>query len=96
MSFCLFAEPAVRALQGLAALPPRVTRAVLTAPVTSRAGKTSFAGGHLDPAAGEITPVGKSCHHLTALVQADALIIVPAPAPALAAGDQVDVLELPA
>jgi molybdopterin molybdotransferase len=96
VSFWLFAAPAVRARQGLAAVPPRTTRAVLTAPVRSRAGKTSFAGGLFDPATGEVTPAAESSHHLTALAQANALIIVPSPVTALAAGDQVEVLELPA
>jgi molybdopterin biosynthesis enzyme len=62
--------------------------------MTSRAGQASFAGALFAPAAGEVTPIAGSSHHLTALAQANALIMVPASATALAVGDPVDILEL--
>lgn len=96
ISFCLFAQPAVRAQQGLAPEKLRTGRAVRTAPVRSAAGKRSFASGALDPGRGAVTPAsGHSSHHLTALARASALIIVPEPVTSLAAGDPVGVLELP-
>jgi molybdopterin molybdotransferase len=95
VSFCLFAGTAVRARQGLDPLPPPTTRATLAAPLASRPGQTTVVPGCLDPAAGEIIPAASS-HHLTALAQANALIIVPAAMTALAPGDPVEVLELPA
>ena len=95
VSFYLFAVPAVRAWQGRGGEQPDTTSAMLTSPVRSPAGKTSFISAVLDPATGEIAPVGQSSHQLTALARANALIIVPPPVTALAIGDSVEVMELP-
>lgn len=97
VSFWLFALPAVRALQRLARDKPGAGRAVLTAPVRSPGGKRSIITGVYDRRRGTVTPAsGHTCHHLTALARADALIIVPEQITILAAGDAVDVLDLPA
>jgi molybdopterin molybdotransferase len=95
VSFQLFGLPAVRALQGLPRHGPRTVAAVLTAPLRSPAGKSSFICGVLDPGQGTVTPVSAvSSHHLTTLSSANALIIVPGQVTALSGGDAVDVLGL--
>jgi molybdopterin molybdotransferase len=96
VSFQLFARPALRALQALPAKREAHRHARLTAPVSSPAGKRSFLRGTLDREAGAVTPVsGQASHQLASLARADALIIVPEPVTSLAAGETVDVLELP-
>jgi molybdopterin molybdotransferase len=94
VSFCLFAGPAVRALQGRPREAPRTTTAVLTAPVRSSAGKASFISAVLDPAAGTVTPAGESAHHLTALARANALIVVPSAVTEMAQGELAGVMPL--
>lgn len=96
VSFQLFVIPVVRALQGRAQEKPRVTRAQLTRPVRSPAGTRSFISGILDCQSGTVTPApGRSAHQLTALAQANALIIVPEEITVLAEGGTVELLELP-
>jgi molybdopterin molybdotransferase len=96
VSFLVFVEPAVRALQDLPAQlnPPRRSR--LAAPVTSPAGRRSFLRGILDPDGAAVTPLtGQSSHQIASLARANALIIVPEAVTAFPAGEVVDVLELP-
>jgi molybdopterin molybdotransferase len=96
VSFCLFARPALDALQDH--LPERAAprSATLTQPVRSPAEKRSFLRGILDAHAGQITPVtGQASHQLASLTRANALIIVPEQVTSLEAGALVDVLELP-
>jgi molybdopterin molybdotransferase len=99
VSFWLFVRPALDALQDFAPQRSASARAVLTAPVRSPQGKRSFLRGILDLQAGavaQVTPVsGQASHQLASLARANALIVVPEPVTALAAGDPVDVLELP-
>jgi molybdopterin molybdotransferase len=95
VSFHLFAVPAMRALQGAESGEPPATSAVLTAALRSPAGKASFIPAVHDPATGEVAPAGQSSHQLTALAQANALIIVPARVTALSVGDPVEILALP-
>ena len=99
VSFSLFVLPALDALQNMASPRTVPVRAVLTAPARSPDGKRSFLRGILDRAGGavaQVTPVsGQASHQLASLARANALIIVPEPVTALAAGDAVDVLELP-
>jgi molybdopterin molybdotransferase len=96
VSFCLFVRPALDALQNLAPKRTAPVRAVLTAAARSPQDKRSFLRAILDRQAGEVTPVsGQASHQLAALARANALIVVPEPVTALAAGDPVDVLELP-
>jgi molybdopterin molybdotransferase len=96
VSFCLFAVPAIRVLQGRPPEPPHTPRAVLTGPVRSAPGKTAYVSGTYDPRAGTVTPApGRSTHHLTGLARASALIIVPGHVTSLDPGDTVSLLELP-
>lgn len=94
ISFCLFAGPAVQALQGLDCAGSRTAKAVLTARVRSPAGITSFITAIHDPAAGRVAPAGRSSHQVTALARANALIIMPTAVTELAGGDSADVLRL--
>ncbi len=96
VSFQLFVRPAASVLQNH--IPERLprTRAVLTAPVRSPGGRTSFLRGILDAETGKITPVsGQSSHQLASLARANALIIVPEPVTEVRPGSDVDVLVLP-
>jgi molybdopterin molybdotransferase len=96
VSFCLFALPAIRVIQGREPAPPG-PRAVLTGPVRSAPRKAAFLSGSYDPVAGTVTPLtGRSTHHLTTLARANALIVVPGQVSALDRGDTVSLLELPA
>lgn len=96
VSFWLFVAPALDALQGHEPRLPVTRHAVLGAPVRSPLGKRSFLRGSLDARAGTVDPVsGQSSHQLAALARSNALIIVPEQVTGLAAGDVVDVLELP-
>src|SRR5262249_40813437 len=96
VSFWLFVAPAIAALQDFSSERLTKTRAVLTAPARSPAGKTSFLRGAWDRQAGEVTPVaGQSSPQLASLAGANVLIEVPEPVTRLDAGDPVDILELP-
>ena len=96
VSFFLFVRPGLAARQGLPAAWPAPIRAVLTEPVRSPAGRTSFLRGVLDPAEGMVTPLtGQSSHQLGALAHANALIVVPQEATGMQAGEAADVISLP-
>ena len=101
VSFCLFVKPALDALQDSEPQDSDQERAkpeqaVLTQPVRSPAEKRSFLRGVLDSQAGLVTPVsGQASHQLASLAKANALVIVPEQVTSLAAGETVDVLELP-
>ncbi len=101
VSFCLFVKPALDALQDSedqdsSRERAKFQQAVLTQPVRSPAEKRSFLRGVLDARAGLVTPVsGQASHQLASLAKANALVIVPEQVTSLAAGDTVDILELP-
>ncbi len=96
VSFRLFVEPAVRALQGLQAQPAAPRQARLAAPVTSPDGRRSFLRANLDRLTGSVSPLtGQNSHQIASLARADSLIIVPESVTSLPAGQTVDVLELP-
>ena len=96
VSFRLFVEPAVRALQGLPAQPDAPRRARLAAPVTSPDGKRSFLRANIDRQGGSVTPLtGQNSHQIASLARADSLIVIPEAVTSLPAGQTVDVLELP-
>ena len=96
VAFCLFVQPALDALQDSYRERAKSQQAVLAGPVRSPAQKRSFLRGILDEAAGLVTPVsGQASHQLASLARASALIIVPEQVTSLAAGETVDVLELP-
>jgi molybdopterin molybdotransferase len=95
VSFHVFVEPAVRALQNLQAerLAPR--RSKLAAPASSPPGRRSFLRGVLDPKAGTVTPLtGQGSHQIASLARANVLIIVPEDVTKLAAGADVDILDV--
>jgi molybdopterin molybdotransferase len=97
VSFWLFVNPAIAALQNLHPQQMGTGSATLTSAVRSPQHKRSFLRGILDRQTGQVTPVsGQASHQLAALAKANALIVVPEDDTALAAGDQVHVLELPA
>jgi molybdopterin molybdotransferase len=96
VSFCLFVQPALDALQDSGWERGKPAQAVLTQPVQSPPGKRSFLRGVLDEPAGLVTPVsGQASHQLASLARANALVLVPEQVTSLAAGETVDVLELP-
>jgi molybdopterin molybdotransferase len=99
VSFRLFVEPAVRALQGLPAEPnaaDRARSARLAAPVTSPDGKRSFLRANFDRQSGSVTPLtGQNSHQIASLARADSLIVIPEAVTSLPTGQTVDVLELP-
>jgi molybdopterin molybdotransferase len=96
VSFWLFVNPAIAALQNLHPKQMGTGTAALTAAARSPLNKRSFLRGILDRQTGQVTPVsGQASHQLASLAKANALIVVPETVTALAAGDQVHVVELP-
>jgi molybdopterin molybdotransferase len=96
VSFKIFVEPAVNALQHLLPQITRAGSATLTGPVTSPAGRRSFLRGVLDPEAGTVVPLtGQNSHQIASLAKANVLIIVPEPDTALEAGTKVALVPLP-
>lgn len=96
VSFRIFVQPAVRVLQGLQVERFAGVRARLTSPVTSPAGRRSFLRGILDRAEGAVQPVtGQGSHQIASLAKADVLIVVPEHQTELAAGTEVEILDLP-
>ncbi|WP_150236873.1 molybdotransferase-like divisome protein Glp [Nocardiopsis quinghaiensis] len=102
VSFQIFVRPALRRLRGLAPDTLPSTRAVLTAPVTSPAGRRSFLRGVLEesphgPSAdATVAPaLHQGSHQLSALAGANAFVVVPEEVTELAAGASVQVLRLP-
>jgi molybdopterin molybdotransferase len=96
VSFHVFVEPAVRALQNLSPerLAPRRSR--LAGPVSSPAGRRSFLRGVLDPQARAVVPLtGQGSHQIASMARADVLIIVPEEVTSLEAGTEVDILDFP-
>jgi molybdopterin molybdotransferase len=97
VSAALFVLPAVARLAGAEPPPPRTARAAVS--FASPRGRE-----HVVPvryvAAGEVVPASglretETSHHLSALLDADALAVVPADVEKVAAGDEVPVLHLP-
>ncbi|HEY3906842.1 MAG TPA: gephyrin-like molybdotransferase Glp [Streptosporangiaceae bacterium] len=96
VSFRIFVQPAVRVLQGLPVGSGGGGRARLAVRVTSPGGRRSFLRGILDRSAGVVTPVtGQGSHQIASLAKADVLIVVPEAETELAAGVEVEILELP-
>lgn len=96
VSFHVFVEPAVRALQNLPAerLAPR--RSKLAAPASSPPGRRSFLRGVLDPKTGTVTPLtGQGSHQIASMAKANVLIIVPEDVTSAPAGADVDILDIP-
>jgi molybdopterin molybdotransferase len=94
VSFQLFVRPAIAALQGADDLSLGATRATLTMPAHSPAGRRSYLRGVLD--GDKVTPLsGQQSHQVASLGRANALIVVPEQETQLAADQTVDVLVLP-
>ncbi len=96
VSFRLFVEPAVRALQALSAQPFAPRQARLTGAVSSPAGRRSFLRGIPGEEQETVAPLtGQASHQIASLARASLLIIVPEAVTDLPAGAVVEVLELP-
>jgi molybdopterin molybdotransferase len=96
VSFQVFVRPAIGALQADDGLGLEQTRAELTGPVRSPAGRRSFLRGVLDRTRARVTPLtGQGSHQVAALGRANALIIVPERLAQMAEGETADVLVLP-
>ncbi|WP_116246105.1 gephyrin-like molybdotransferase Glp [Nocardiopsis sp. FIRDI 009] len=102
VSFQVFVRPVLRKLRGLAPDPLPTTRATLTHPVTSPPGRRSFLRGVLTESAHgadarpTVAPaVRQGSHQLSALADADALVVVPEDVTELPAGAVVEVMRLP-
>ena len=96
VSFQIFARPAIGALQAYGGLGLEATRAELTGPLRSPAGRRSFLRGVLDRGRGRIAPLtGQGSHQVATLGKANALIIVPEWVVQMAEGETADVLVLP-
>jgi molybdopterin molybdotransferase len=96
VSFRVFVQPAVRALQDLQLESMPIRRSRLAAPATSPAGRRSFLRGILDPLADVVTPLtGQGSHQIASLAKANVLFVVPEHVTALPAGAEVDIVDLP-
>lgn len=91
VSAALYALPAVRRLAGHPDAPPRTARAA--ASWTSPAGTQQVVPVVTRPDG--VTPAGSDGHHLSALVDADALVIVPAHLERVSPADDLPLLPLP-
>ncbi|GAB3723879.1 molybdotransferase-like divisome protein Glp [Nocardiopsis nanhaiensis] len=103
VSFQLFARPLLRKLRGLSTDPLPSVRARLTSPVSSPKGRRSYlravlAGADAEPTEAEHTvspAVRQGSHQLSALADANGLLIVPEDVSELEAGAVAEVLVLP-
>jgi molybdopterin molybdotransferase len=87
--FLLFARPALRAMQGAPAAPPR-TRAVLGAAVARQASREEAVRVRVDD--GRVLPTGpQGSHQLHSMLGAQALAIVPRGEGEMPAGAEVDI-----
>ena len=97
VSFEVFVRPALRRMLGVEPILRPTIRARLAEPLTSPAGKRSFARAQLTVDGGTYTvaPVGGSGSHLIAsLASANALVVVPEKTTQLDAGSTVSVMLL--
>jgi molybdopterin molybdotransferase len=96
--FCVFIEPALRRLQGEREAAPRLVRGRLAGPAEASDGRTTFLTAAISRAADgvlEATPTERQGSHMTgALGESDGFAVAPHGAPALEAGDAVDLLLL--
>ncbi len=101
VSFHLFVRPVLRRLRGLPTTPLPSVRARLATPVGSPRDRRSYLRAVLsDPTALDPVPsvapaVRQGSHQLSALAEANGLLVVPEEVTELAAGDLVEVLVLP-
>jgi molybdopterin molybdotransferase len=89
VTFLLFARPALRAMQGAPATPPR-RRAVLGAPVARQRSRDEAVRVRIDD--GQVLPTGpQGSHQLHSMLGADALAIVPRGEGDMPAGAEVEI-----
>lgn len=96
VTFTLFVEPALRALQGQPA-EPAAAQATLTHAIQRSPDREQAVRVELDPGAGELraTPTGpQHSHRLRSLLGADALALIPAGPGEVAAGENVRLVAL--
>ncbi len=97
ISFETFVLPALRRMMGKLPYSRPTTRARLTHPISSPAGRRQFARGAYDVDRGGpfVSPVGGHGSHLLGdLASSNALIVVPEETTSLSAGEMVQVLRL--
>ena len=96
VSFHVFVEPAVRALQNIQAERFAPRRSRLASPASSPAGRRSYLRGILDPQAGTVTPLtGQGSHQIASMARANVLIVMPEEVTRLEPGTEVDILDIP-
>lgn len=99
VSFLVFVEPLLRALQGEADAAPRTVRARTTSPISPSDGRTTYLTAALRPGPDgvpEATPTEAQGSAMTrALASADGFVIAPDGEPERPAGSFVDVLVFP-
>lgn len=96
ISFQLFVRPALAALAGDTPRGLPTTRARITGPLRSPAGRRSYLRGILDVDSGTVAPLtGQGSHQVASLGRANALIVVPEWVVTMDDGDTADVLCLP-
>jgi molybdopterin molybdotransferase len=96
VSFQLFVRAALDAMLRTRELALPATRAKLSAPLRSPAGRRAFLRGVLNRSEGTVQPLsGQGSHQLAALGRANALIVTPEWVVAMKEGDEAEVLILP-
>lgn len=95
ISFEIFVRPALLAAMGHRLVDRRRPTATLSTPVTAPAGKRQYRRGYYEPGAATVAPVGGPGSHLLAsFAVANCLFVVPEEADSLAAGAQVEIIDL--
>jgi molybdopterin molybdotransferase len=97
VTFALYGAPLLRALQGDPRPFPPVRRARMTRPHAHDPGRLEFARAVLSEKDGAlfVTTLGNQASGaVTTMAQSDALVVIPAEASGVAAGEEVDVLTL--
>jgi len=93
VTFALFGMPLLRALQGDSAPLPSITRVILEAPLSQKAGRLGFYRARLDGQRAHVESNQASGSALS-LAHADALVLMPAEASHCAAGSELDAIRL--
>jgi molybdopterin molybdotransferase len=94
VSFENFVRPAIRTMLGADMIQRPDRMATMTEGMQSPGAKRQFARGHLDRAAGTVTPVGgQGSHVVGGLAQANCMIVINEGVSSVAAGDNVRVIE---
>jgi molybdopterin molybdotransferase len=95
ISFEIFVRPALLAAMGHLSVQRRRPHATLATAVTAPAGKRQYRRGHYEPGTASVEPVGgPGSHLLGSFAVANCLFVVPEEADALAAGSDVEIIDL--